>query len=408
MKKISFAQKRYVFPLFFLPLILILIFVYGDEKEEVKITDSENLQASIAPPSNDVVKKEIQDKLTTYRENFRNADGYTAVDNLNEEDQEQNSFENLYSTTEKLRLDSIREANKFKSRSESISDSDRELIELLNGNGGRTQKAEPEKRPIPKEDPLKLMRQQYALLDSFQKANNPDYQILEAKQKARMELEKKQEQYKLNRVSVYKSNKKNLHFNTITAENNDSFIKAIIDEQIKVYAGSRVRIRLLEDVFIDNILLPQGAYLYAIVDGFSTQRLTFTITSIMMNNKIYPVELKIYDLDGLPGLYVPASAFREFTKELGGNSFQGMNMSTSTAENQSQFLMSTAQRFLQSTSQAVSRAVMKNKARLKYSTYIYLVDNTMLDEATKQNNPGGIFGRPDLELMKNDEESNGN
>lgn len=98
----------------------------------------------------------------------------------------------------------------------------------------------------------------------------------------------------------------------------------------------------------------------------------------MKGNKIMPINLDVYDTDGMIGLYVPASAFREFTKQLGGNSVQGLNISTSSTEDQSQFLMSTMQRAFQSTSQAISKAIRQNKANLKYSTYIYLIDSQEL------------------------------
>ena len=132
----------------------------------------------------------------------------------------------------------------------------------------------------------------------------------------------------------------------------------------------------MEDILIGKELIKRGTYLYAMVDGFSQQRITFSITSVMKGNKILPINLEVYDVDGMEGLYVPASAFREFTKELGGKSMQGMNINASggDGEQQSQFLMSTVQRAFMSTSRAISEAIKKNKANIKYSTYIYLID----------------------------------
>ena len=56
----------------------------------------------------------------------------------------------------------------------------------------------------------------------------------------------------------------------------------------------------------------------------------------------------------------------------------GMNMTTSSEEEQSQFLMSGVQKAIQSTSQAVSKAIRKNKVRLKYSTFVYLIDEKQM------------------------------
>src|SRR5699024_5903630 len=108
--------------------------------------------------------------------------------------------------------------------------------------------------------------------------------------------------------------------------------------------------------------------------GFSAQRINFTIHSIMEGGELLPVNLEIYDVDGLKGLYIPASAFREFTQELGSTTMQGVNLNSNNPENSAQFLMSSAQQAFTSTSQAISKAIRKNKANLKYSTFIYLID----------------------------------
>jgi hypothetical protein len=93
-----------------------------------------------------------------------------------------------------------------------------------------------------------------------------------------------------------------------------------------------------------------------------------------------PVKLDIYDLDGLPGLYVPASAFRDFTKDLGSNSVQGISIDNSSGS----FVMSTMGRMFQSTSSAIADMIRKNKARIKYNSYIYLIDPDQLQNAQKK------------------------
>jgi hypothetical protein len=85
--------------------------------------------------------------------------------------------------------------------------------------------------------------------------------------------------------------------------------------------------------------------------------------------------LSVFDLDGLEGLYVPDSKFREFSKELGSNSTGGMNLRMQQDPSSfNQLYMSSIQRMFTSTSQAVSKALKQNRATLKYGTIIYLVD----------------------------------
>jgi hypothetical protein len=84
----------------------------------------------------------------------------------------------------------------------------------------------------------------------------------------------------------------------------------------------------------------------------------------------------------LPGLYVPESAFREFTKDLGGNSMQGVNLQGSGTKS-NQFLMSSFDKVFQSTSSAIASLIRKNKAKIKYNSHIYLIDPEALQNAQK-------------------------
>ena len=98
------------------------------------------------------------------------------------------------------------------------------------------------------------------------------------------------------------------NFNTIQKNkaDGDKFIKAMLDESIKAEAGSRLRIRLLDDIEIDGNIITKGSYLYAIVNGFTAQRIQANITSVFVKNELLNVSLSIYDNDGIEGFYVPA------------------------------------------------------------------------------------------------------
>jgi hypothetical protein len=79
----------------------------------------------------------------------------------------------------------------------------------------------------------------------------------------------------------------------------------------------------------------------------------------------------------MPGLYVPSSAFRDFTKDLGSNSVQGVSIDG----NSTSFIMSTVDKMFQSTSSAIADIIRKNKAKMKYNSFIYLIDNDALQNA---------------------------
>jgi conjugative transposon TraM protein len=153
--------------------------------------------------------------------------------------------------------------------------------------------------------------------------NDPAYKDeLKKKELAEKAARLKESQVKL---TVEKADAISGDFNTILPVKEPAFISAVIDENITGYAGSSLRLKLLEDIKAGNYLVKKGTYVFAQVNGFSEQRVTLAITSILYEGKILPVKLDIYDMDGLPGLYVPSSAFRDFTKGPGQQFRSGGN-----------------------------------------------------------------------------------
>ena len=167
------------------------------------------------------------------------------------------------------------------------------------------------------------------------------------------------------------------YFNTL-AENEPEprLIKAIIDENIKAVEGSRVRLRLLDDVEIDGKVVSKGSYLYATMSGFGSQRVKGSIKSLLVEDELVKVNLSLYDTDGLEGLYVPSSSFRETTQDVASNALSStMSINNGNTGNTfAQWGMQAIQNAYQRTSNALSKAVRKNKAKLKYGTFVYLVN----------------------------------
>jgi conjugative transposon TraM protein len=168
------------------------------------------------------------------------------------------------------------------------------------------------------------------------------------------------------------------YFNTL-AENEPEprLIKAIIDENIKAVDGSRVRLRLLDDVEINGVMLSKGSYMYATMSGFGSQRVKGNVKSLMVDDELVKVNLTIYDTDGLEGLYVPSSSFRETSKDIASGAMSS-NMSINNGSYSNSFTqwgMQAIQNAYQQTSNAISKAIRKNKATLKYGTFVYLVNS---------------------------------
>ena len=167
------------------------------------------------------------------------------------------------------------------------------------------------------------------------------------------------------------------YFNTLAKDAKEpKLIQAIIDEDIKAVDGSRVRLRLLDDIEINESVVKRGTYLYATVSGFSSGRVKGNISSILVDDELVKVSLSLYDTDGMEGLYVPNSQFRETSKDVASGAMSGsMSMNTGTYGNSlAQWGMQAVNNAYQKTSNAISKAIKKNKVKLKYGTFVYLVN----------------------------------
>jgi conjugative transposon TraM protein len=400
--KIDFKQPKYILPIIMLPFLCLLFYGYKSFSKDglaEPVQGLSGIQSEIGKVSEQIQKKPLDSKLDASRETYKRAnDGYTAIKGLELEVEESSHIKTLYNEEEKRLLDSIDNAlksaglysgkldtgNTFPSvtsqpsRRQSFSKEDEELLKAINQLEGK-------KTPVPAnkyEDPMDLFKAQMAVIDSISKANDPAYQELQQKEKENEPVANETE----NAVyRVQKSEGAAILFNTVTREKKGKFIEAIIDQDIKSGTlGARLRIRLLDDILIGNAIVGRGTYLYALISGYEAQRVKLTISSVMINDRIFPIKLSIYDVDGMEGLYVPASAFREFSKELGGNTTGGMNLTMQpNSDELSQLYMSALQRMFTSTSQAVSKSIKKNKANIKYGTSVYLIDTNELQENGK-------------------------
>jgi len=372
--KINFKQPKYVLPLLVLPFLCLFFYVYhGSAAKKTPLTKQQaGLNGTVGDVSSSVRKENLQDKLDAFRNTYKETEGTTAVNVIPKEQSTNATFKDNYSQAEKKKLDSIDKAMKRKyGDQQTVAEkpaTDRAYVEAINRMNRRP------KQPVvateKPDDPMETFKKQMAYMDSLGKMNDQAYKA--EKQKELAEAKRKQLAADQKVLAVGKANAVDEGFNTVMPAQDRSFIKAVIDENVTGYAGSRLRLRLLDDIVAGDVLVPKDTYIYALISGFSEQRVTLSIKSILSGGKILPVKLEVYDLDGLPGLYVPASAFRDFTKDLSGNTMQGVSIESGSAGNQ--LLMSSMDKVFQSTSSAIANAIRKNKARIKYGTYVYLVD----------------------------------
>ena len=104
-------------------------------------------------------------------------------------------------------------------------------------------------------------------------------------------------------------------------------IEAVVAETQTIVAGAVVKLRLLNDIAVNGNLIPKNSLVYGI-GKLNGERLEVDITSITYNSALYEVGMAVYDLDGLPGIYIPGAIGRTVAKQSANSSVQSMSLST--------------------------------------------------------------------------------
>lgn len=133
------------------------------------------------------------------------------------------------------------------------------------------------------------------------------------------------------------------------------------------------------------MVVPKGSYLYATMSGFGSQRVKGSIKSMLIDDELFKINLSIYDTDGMEGLYVPSSSFRETTKDVASGAATGnMEMNNTTGNGGfTQWATQAMTNAYQKTSNAIGKAIKKNKVKLKYGTFVYLINGKETKSSNK-------------------------
>lgn len=104
-------------------------------------------------------------------------------------------------------------------------------------------------------------------------------------------------------------------------------IPAAAYETQTIVNGSTVKLRLLNDIYINGVLVPRNNFLFgeATLDG---ERLKIEINSVRYKNSLFPVQLSVYDLDGLDGIYIPGAITRNVVKQSADRAAQSIGMTS--------------------------------------------------------------------------------
>lgn len=104
-------------------------------------------------------------------------------------------------------------------------------------------------------------------------------------------------------------------------------IEAVIHETQTLVNGSTVKLRLLNDVVINGVNIPKDNFIFGTAQ-LTGERLGIRVNSIRYNQSLFPVDLSVYDIDGLSGIYIPGAITRDAAKESADRSIQTIGMTS--------------------------------------------------------------------------------
>lgn len=150
-------------------------------------------------------------------------------------------------------------------------------------------------------------------------------------------------------------------------------IRACVNQTVTLTNGKEVQIRLLESMQAGEILIPANT----LVTGacrITGERLEVTVNSIQYAGNIIPVELKVYDLDGQQGIFVPNNDEVKAVKEVASTLASSAGTSIMISDNAgSQLAADMGKGLIQGASQYVSKKMSVVKVTLKANYKLLLL-----------------------------------
>ena len=404
--KINFKQPKYMLPaIIYLPLLGTAYFVFdmfNTELADVTPTELETTEYLNDKMPTAQISEELGDKYENMLKSYGKIEDYSAVENIEPDDgsEANEDYDSKYTDDDLAALDADAAVRLAELEREGIEDKLRE-----SKHRGEGMLSDSLSAPLSEEERLARSKQRQdealeelnkalaqarlagqkgidgitdAAKDVAQGADTVDTSHNVQKHVEVNENMVSQPSDNDTPASVVKKIRTNSdYFNTLAEnENEPHLIKAIIDEDVKCVDGSRVRLRLLDDIEINEVTLTKGSYLYAEMSGFGGQRVKGDVSSILVNDELIKVSLTIYDTDGLEGLYVPKSSFRETANDVASSAMSGSMSVNETGNNTfTQWGVQAINNAYQRTANALSKNIRKNKAKLKYGTFVYLVNS---------------------------------
>jgi conjugative transposon TraM protein len=160
-------------------------------------------------------------------------------------------------------------------------------------------------------------------------------------------------------------------------------IEAVIHgdaDQVTVTNGSTIKLRLLQDIQVGTYLLTRNSLLSGecVING---ERVQVFLTSVRVNSSIIPIKMRVYDIDGHSGIYVPDLAVKNQIAQTGAQTVTGgsLNMPYMIPSGGSMAEMLVGQTAVQGANLAVNgirtlaaKKISQQKVTIRPNYHVYL------------------------------------
>jgi conjugative transposon TraM protein len=106
----------------------------------------------------------------------------------------------------------------------------------------------------------------------------------------------------------------NIDADIVPSNVSGTVIPAIIPEDQTMVTGATLKLRTQQEASVGGLTIPKNALLYGKV-SISGERMLVGIGSVRIGKGIYPVDLQVFDMDGMAGIRIPGAIDRDVAKE---------------------------------------------------------------------------------------------
>ena len=106
---------------------------------------------------------------------------------------------------------------------------------------------------------------------------------------------------------------------------NGTVIPATVPEDQSMVTGATLKLRTQMEATVGSIVIPKNSLLYGRV-AISGERMLVSIGSVRVGTALYPVDLQVFDMDGLAGIHIPGAIDRDVAKESAEQGVSSMGM----------------------------------------------------------------------------------